>query len=134
MGEITSKAGAASVVSSGSAQLNQPPGMGTVVTGRTNTDAQVVSAAASAEFKPSNIQQSTQQTRQAVEAAAQQMQSFVSSMGRNLNFSIDGSTGYHVVRVTNPSTGEVIRQMTSEEVLRLAHSFDQISALIHQKA
>jgi flagellar protein FlaG len=108
--------------------------MGTVVTGRTNTDAQVVSAAASAEFKPSNIQQATQQTRQAVEAAAQQMQTFVSSMGRNLNFSIDGSTGYHVVRVTNPSTGEVIRQMPSEEVLRLAHSFDQISALIHQKA
>jgi flagellar protein FlaG len=133
MGEMTSKS-AASVVASGSAQLNQPPGMGTVVNGRTNTDAQVVAAAASAEFKPSNIQQSTQQTRQAVEAAAQQMQSFVSSMGRNLNFSIDGSTGYHVVRVTNPSTGEVIRQMPSEEVLRLAHSFDQIAALIHQKA
>jgi flagellar protein FlaG len=133
MGEMTSKS-AASVVASGSAQLNQPPGMGTVVSARTNTDAQVVAAAASAEFKPSNIQQSTQQTRQAVEAAAQQMQSFVSSMGRNLNFSIDGSTGYHVVRVTNPSTGEVIRQMPSEEVLRLAHSFDQIAALIHQKA
>ena len=134
MGEITSKSAAHSAVQSGSAQLNQPPGMGTVVNNRTNTDAQVVSAAARAEFKPSNIQQSTQQTRQAVEAAAQQMQSFVSSMGRNLNFSIDGSTGYHVVRVTNPSTGEVIRQMPSEEVLRLAHSFDQISALIHQKA
>jgi flagellar protein FlaG len=133
MGEMTSKS-AASVVASGSAQLNQPPGMGTTVSARTNTDAQVVAAAASAEFKPSNIQQSTQQTRQAVEAAAQQMQSFVSSMGRNLNFSIDGSTGYHVVRVTNPSTGEVIRQMPSEEVLRLAHSFDQIAALIHQKA
>jgi len=133
MGDITSKS-AASVIPSGSAQLNQPPAMGAVVHARTNTDAQVVSAAASVEFKPSNIQQITQQSRQAVEAAAQQMQSFVSSMGRNLNFSIDGSTGYHIVRVTNPSTGEVIRQMPSEEVLRLAHSFDQISALIHQKA
>jgi flagellar protein FlaG len=134
MGEITSKSAAASVIPAGAAQLNQAPGMGTVVSARTNTDAQVVSAAASVEFKPSNIQQITQQSRQAVEAAAQQMQSFVSSMGRNLDFSIDGSTGYHVVRVTNPSTGEVIRQMPSDEVLRLAHSFDQISALIHQKA
>ena len=133
MGEITGKT-AASVGSSGSAQLNQPPGMGTAVSGRTNTDAVVVSAAASVDIKPSNISQSMQQSRQAVEAAAQQMQTFVSSMGRNLNFSIDGSTGYHVVRVTNPSTGEVIRQMPSEEVLRLAHSFDQIAALIHQKA
>ena len=55
MGEITSKS-AASVIPPGSAQLNQPPGMGTVVSARTNTDAQVVSAAASVEFKPSNIQ------------------------------------------------------------------------------
>jgi flagellar protein FlaG len=132
MGDITSKS--APALPSGSGQNNQPSGMGTVASARTKSDAQVVSAAASVEFKPSNIQQITQQSRQAVEAAAQQMQSFVSSMGRNLNFSIDGSTGYHVVRVTNPTTGEVIRQMPSEEVLRLAHSFDQISALIHQKA
>jgi flagellar protein FlaG len=132
MGDITSKSAPAGP--SGSGQHNQPSGMGTVASARTKSDAQVVSAAASVEFKPSNIQQITQQSRQAVEAAAQQMQSFVSSMGRNLNFSIDGSTGYHVVRVTNPTTGEVIRQMPSEEVLRLAHSFDQISALIHQKA
>jgi len=132
MGDITSKS--APALPSGSGQNNQTSGMGTVASARTKSDAQVVSAAASVEFKPSNIQQITQQSRQAVEAAAQQMQSFVSSMGRNLNFSIDGSTGYHVVRVTNPTTGEVIRQMPSEEVLRLAHSFDQISALIHQKA
>jgi len=132
MGDITSKS--APALPSGSGQHNQTSGMGTVASARTKSDAQVVSAAASVEFKPSNIQQITQQSRQAVEAAAQQMQSFVSSMGRNLNFSIDGSTGYHVVRVTNPTTGEVIRQMPSEEVLRLAHSFDQISALIHQKA
>jgi flagellar protein FlaG len=132
MGDITSKSVPAGP--SGAVQHNQPSGMGAAVSTRTKSDAQVVSAAASVEFKPSNIQQITQQSRQAVEAAAKQMQSFVSSMGRNLDFSIDGSTGYHVVRVTNPTTGEVVRQMPSEEVLRLAHSFDQISALIHQKA
>ena len=75
MGEMTGKT-AASVGSSGSAQLN-PPGMGAMVSGRTNTDAAVVSAAASVDIKPSNISQSMQQSRQAVEAAAQQMQTFV---------------------------------------------------------
>jgi flagellar protein FlaG len=51
----------------------------------------------------------------------------------NLN-AIDGDTGYHIVRVTNPETGEVVRQLPSEEMLRLAHSLTQISALVNQKA
>jgi flagellar protein FlaG len=62
------------------------------------------------------------------------MQKFVSSMGRSLNFSIDDQTGYNIVRVTNPATGEVVRQMPSDELLRLAHSLTEISALVNQKA
>jgi flagellar protein FlaG len=39
------------------------------------------------------------------------------------------------VRVTNPDTGEVIRQLPSEELLRIAQSFEQLNAaLINQKA
>jgi flagellar protein FlaG len=133
MSEITAKTVSSAVASS--SQLNQVPGMnlGSGV-GRANTDAQVVAAAASAEFKPSNISQVMQPQREMVARAAEEMQRFVSSMGRNLNFSIDGETGYHIVRVTDPSTGEVIRQMPSDEMLRLAHSFAQISALVNQKA
>ena len=133
MSEITAKSVSSSAVSS--SQLNQTPGMnqGSAV-GRTNTDAQVVAAAASADIKPSDVTKVMQPARESVAKAAEEMQRFVSSMGRNLNFSIDGETGFHVVRVTDPSTGEVIRQMPSEEMLRLAHSFAQISALVNQKA
>ena len=132
MSEITARSVASSAASS--SQLNQAPGMNKAAVGRTNTDAAVVSAAASAEFKPSNVNQVMQPTRETVARAAEQMQKFVSSMGRDLNFSIDGETGHHIVRVTNPATGEVIRQMPSEELLRLAHSLTQISALVNQKA
>ena len=133
MSEITARSVASSAASS--SQLNQPPGMKTGgAIGRTNTDAAVVAAAASAEFKPSNVNQVMQPTRETVARAAEQMQKFVSSMGRNLNFSIDGETGHHIVRVTNPATGEVVRQLPSEEMLRLAHSLTQISALVNQKA
>ncbi len=99
------------------------------------SDAEVVAVVASAEIKPSGVNEAAQPTREVVAKAAQQIQSFVQSMGRNLSFSVDSTTGYHIVRVTNPDTGEVIRQLPSEELLRIAQSFEQLNAaLINQKA
>ena len=132
MSEITARSVAASAA--GSSKLNQPNGTTSGAVGKTNTDAEVVAAAASAEFRPSNINQVMQPTRETVARAAEQMQKFVSTMGRDLNFSVDGETGHHIVRVTNPATGEVVRQLPSEEMLRIAHSLTQISALVNQKA
>jgi flagellar protein FlaG len=132
MSEITARSVASSAASS--SQLSPSHGTTSGAVGKTNTDAAVVAAAASAEIRPSNINQVMQPTRDTVARAAEQMQRFVSTMGRNLNFSIDGETGHHIVRVTNPATGEVIRQLPSEEMLRLAHSLTQISALVNQKA
>lgn len=100
------------------------------------TDSQVVSkVVTAAEVKPSNINQVTQPTREVVAKAAEQIQSFVQSMGRNLNFSIDQTTGYHVVRVVNPETNETVRQLPSEELLRIAQSMKQLnSTLVNQRA
>jgi flagellar protein FlaG len=100
------------------------------------SDPQVVSkVVAAAEIKPSEINQVTQPTREVVAKAAQQIQNFVQSMGRNLNFSIDQTTGYHVVRVVNPETNETVRQLPSEELLRIAQSMKQLnSALVNQRA
>lgn len=99
------------------------------------TDAEVVAKAASTEFKPSGVNEAAQPTREVVAKAAQQIQSFVQSMGRNLSFSVDSTTGYHIVRVTNPQTGEVVRQLPTEELIRIAQSFEQLNAaLVHQKA
>jgi flagellar protein FlaG len=51
-------------------------------------------------------------------------------MGRNINISVDGNTGYHVVTVTNPETGEVIRQMPSPELLKIAQSLPNFGGLL----
>jgi len=48
----------------------------------------------------------------------------------NLNISVDGNTGYHVVTVSNPATGEVIRQMPSPELLKIAQSLPKYSGLM----
>jgi flagellar protein FlaG len=99
-------------------------------------DSQVVSkVVTAAEVKPSNINEVTQPTRDVVAKAAKEIQSFVQSMGRNLNFSIDQTTGYHIVRVMNPETNEVVRQLPSEELLRIAQSMSKLnSALVNQRA
>ena len=98
-------------------------------------DAEVVAQVAKTVIKPSSVQQTSQPTRDVVAKAAEELQNFVRSMGRNLNFSIDESTGYHVVRVMNPDTGELIRQLPSEELLKISREFERLNnALISQRA
>ena len=100
------------------------------------SDAEVVSNVASTEIKPSNVSQAAQPSQEVVAKTAQQLESFVQSMGRDLSFSVDSTTGYHVVRVTNPQTGEVGRQLPSEELLKIAETMQQNgnSGLVNQKA
>ena len=93
-------------------------------------DAEVVAKVISTPIKSSNIAEVTQESRAAIAKAAQEIESFMLSMGRNLNISVDGNTGYHVVTVSNPATGEVIRQMPAPELLKIAQSLPKYSGLM----
>ena len=99
-------------------------------------DLDIVSKAIeSSKIVPPDVVKTSEPTREAVAKAADQLQNFVQSMGRNLNFSIDQTTGYHVVRVINPETNEVVRQLPSQELLRLAQTMDSLqNVLVNQKA
>lgn len=99
------------------------------------SDAEVVSQVASTVIKPSNVDATSQPTREVVAKAAADLQQFVQSMGRNLSFSVDETTGYHVVRVVNPNTGELVRQLPSEELLKISRDFQRLNnVLVSQKA
>lgn len=65
-----------------------------------------------------------------VEDAVTSIQSFVQSIRRDLAFSLDDSSGKVVVKVTDSASGEVIRQMPSEEALRLAESLEEVRSLL----
>jgi flagellar protein FlaG len=52
--------------------------------------------------------------------AVQQIESYLSSSQRALSFRVDESSGRPVMTVTNPETGEVIRQVPGDEVLKMA--------------
>jgi flagellar protein FlaG len=55
-----------------------------------------------------------------VEQAIRQIQSYLADTQRELQMQVDKSTGRTIVRVVNPQTQELIRQIPSEEALKLA--------------
>lgn len=65
-----------------------------------------------------------------IEEAVTSIQNFVQTIRRDLNFSLDDSSGRVVVKVTDSASGEVIRQLPSEEALRLAESLEEVRSLL----
>jgi len=123
----------------GQSQVAQTPAPVMSSAGNTNlavkSDAQVVAAVVTTPIKPSGVLEASQPSREVVAKAAEQLQSFVQSMGRNLSFSVDEVSGYNVVRVVNPETGELIRQLPSEELLKISRDFQRLNnALVSQRA
>lgn len=75
-------------------------------------------------------EQSLASTREPVEKAMSSIQGFVQSIRRDLNFDLDDSTGRVVVKVTDSVSGDVIRQIPSEDALRLAENLEEIRSLL----
>jgi len=91
--------------------------------------------ASSAPPRAAHVEETTRPTREAVEQAANRIEKFVKSVGRSMDFSVDNSTGRSILRVVDPQSGEVIRQLPPEETLRVAKAVEYMqSMLVHQRA
>lgn len=105
----------------------------TVRPARADTTQQVNSAGTGALLQaeiPQPVSPQQAQSRQPVEEAVSSIKAFAQSVQRNLNFSLDDSTGRVVVKVTDGDSGELIRQIPSEDALRLAESLDEVRSLL----
>lgn len=70
-----------------------------------------------------------------IESVTKQIDSFLRSIGRTINFRIDPGSGGVIVSVLDSATGEVIRQVPGEDALRLAQRIeDTMSAVIDERA
>jgi len=70
-----------------------------------------------------------------LERAVESLNESVQSHRRSLRFSVDEDSGRTVIRVVDPTTDEVIRQIPPEEVLDLArHLEDSAGALLRAEA
>lgn len=68
--------------------------------------------------------------RQDLESAVSAIQDFVKASERQLDFTIDDSTGQVVVKVIARQSGEVIRQLPSEVALKLAENLKDANSLL----
>lgn len=68
--------------------------------------------------------------REELETAVSAIQDFVKASERQLDFSIDESSGQVVVKVIARQSGEVIRQLPSEVALKLAENLKDANSLL----
>tara|TARA_B100000780_G_C21055593_1_gene424069 strand:+ start:296 stop:685 length:390 start_codon:yes stop_codon:yes gene_type:complete len=68
-----------------------------------------------------------------LEAKISELNEAMVSRNQAVLFSTDAATGKDVVRVSNKSTGELIRQMPSVEALKAMQNIDQMMGLIFNK-
>jgi flagellar protein FlaG len=59
-----------------------------------------------------------------IESVTRQIDSFLRSINRSLQFRLDEATGRMVVSICDAETGEVLRQVPGEEALRIAHDLE----------
>jgi flagellar protein FlaG len=111
------------------------PGIKAPIETPQNNDAKVVSKVASVPLPKTNVKESSQELRDAAETAMKDIQHFISSQARSVRISKDETSGHMIVQLVDPDTGEVIRTLPSEELLRLARSFEMLgNKMVHQVA
>jgi len=70
--------------------------------------------------------------RDRLQSAVSDMQDFVQSVRRDINFQLDDTSGRVVINVTEATSGDVIRQIPSEEALRLAENLSEVRSLLFE--
>ena len=104
----------------------------------TSSQAPVRNSATVATSSPVAETQATSQTamsRDQLQSAVSAANEFVKPINNAIEFSVDKDSGEMVVKVTDISTNEVIRQIPSEEMLAVAQALDKFQGLlIKQKA
>lgn len=65
-----------------------------------------------------------------VEQAVRSISKAIQPISRNLRFSIDEATGHTVVRVVDAETGNLIRQIPTQEALDIARVLDRMQGLL----
>lgn len=83
-----------------------------------------------------NTLPSGQVSAEELQSVVKQLNDHVQMINRDLQFSVDEQSGHSVVRVVNAETKELVRQMPSEEALRISRYIQEqtgdVSGLIFQ--
>ena len=80
--------------------------------------------------KPVAIKFDASEIRQNLQEAVSMLNKQMSSTKRGLGFQVDEAVGGPVVTVRSAESGEVVRQIPNEVVVRIAHNIDKYKGLL----
>ena len=80
--------------------------------------------------KPVAIKFDASEVRQNIQEAVSMLNQQMASTNRGLGFRIDEAVGGPVVTVRSAETGEVVRQIPNEAIVRIAHNIEKAKGLL----
>ena len=104
-----------------------------VAFGAARSDTQLVSGNKDSTSPPLAAEKSVEVNSvllESADSAAQAFKSLVHDIQRNLDFSVDDSSGQVVVKVIDGESGKLVRQIPSEELLRLSERLEDMRSLL----
>jgi flagellar protein FlaG len=87
-------------------------------------------AIATAPMPKAEIKVNVEQMKKNLDQAIGQLNDNMRDGGRNLAFAMDEVLGRPVIVVKKEDTGEVIRQIPNEVVIKVAHNMDKLKGLL----
>ena len=87
-------------------------------------------AMATAPIPKAEIKVNVEEMKKNLDQAIGQLNDNMRDGGRNLAFAMDESLGRPIIVVKKEDTGEVIRQIPNEVVIKVAHSLDKLKGLL----
>ena len=79
------------------------------------------------------IRYDADEIRKNLQDAIKQLNEQVQKTQQNLAFRVDEAADRFVVTVKNTHTGEVVRQIPDDVVLKIAHNINDLKGLLHNK-
>ena len=79
-------------------------------------------------------QRTDEQTRANIREAVDRINRQMQDSNRDLNFSVDDASDRIVITVKSARTGEVIRQIPNEVVVRVAHNIEKLKGFLFSSA
>jgi flagellar protein FlaG len=97
---------------------------------QTANSAETGAAIATAPIKKAEIKANVEQKQQNLDQAIRLLNDNMRDGGRNLAFAMDETLGRAVIVVKKEDTGEVIRQIPNEVVIKVAHNMEKLKGLL----
>lgn len=83
--------------------------------------------------KPVDIKYDAHQARANLSSAINMLNEQMTATKRGLGFSYDSAKNSAVIKVTDVNSGAVVRQIPTEDVLKMAHHIDAMKGILYNK-